>query len=547
MVRILGNMRSIIRIPAVLLIAFAVSSLLVGTPISDVKAQAGDFIVSISPSRITVGTDGIARYSVRVTSVGEFSGTVKLSVTDVAAGSVRTSFSFQPSVLQLSVDSEVYSALTMIGTFESSWYQSGTVSIYTVTFNVAASGSGITRSVAASADVLYGASTSVQQADVSIDIQPNLILTSGEITQAKSVTLDVTISPKATLTSGQLLFTTTPQLYDPPGGLYVSFNPTSVEVRAGQVSKLTVTLTMTPEFLERSGTLIFILGISGLISRSIIGGSYYQDIFITKTGILTVVVPPFFNIALKPSILNVYIGGADQTLEIVVTPLSRGLSQAITLTVEGIPAGLVSSFERDTLIPRGKEALSSSLFLNAPSTVKPGVFPIRISATTMGTTRIANASLNVRPSGDYSLTLDQTVISLSSRGESRSVTLTVVPQGDFRTTIEFSVTNVPSGITATLSSKSATVQVDTPTSVVLTLTAGSDVQSGTYDLAIVADTGFSTKTISLTLLIRVGTVEIWPVVLVVVILIAVVSAIIFVGMPKGRRVYVRRDMRRLPS
>jgi uncharacterized membrane protein len=144
------------------------------------------------------------------------------------------------------------------------------------------------------------------------------------------------------------------------------------------------------------------------------------------------------------------------------------------------------------------------------------------------------------------LKLDQTLVSLNARGESRSVTLTVSPQGDFRSTITFSVSNLPSGLTATLSSPSATVQQETPLTVVVTLTAQSNAQPGTYDLTIVANTGFSTKTIGLTVLVRAGTVEIWPVILVVVILIAVVSAIAFIGMPRGRHVHVVSETRRLP-
>lgn len=309
---------------------------------------------------------------------------------------------------------------------------------------------------------------------------------------------------------------------------------------------VTASIVMTPEFLEKSGTHRLVVGISGLVTGTMLGASTYQDIFVTKTAILTIVIPPFFNVAIRPSILDVYIGGADQKLQVVVTPVSRGLSSPIALTVEGIPPGIVASFERDTLIPRGKEALATNILLNAPSTSKPGIFPIRVSATTMGVSRIANASLNLRPSGDYSMRLDQATVSLSARGESRSVTLTIIPQGDFRATIDFSVTNLPPGMKATLSTTSATVQQETPITVVLTLTAQAEVQSGTYDLQIVANTGFSTKTINITVLVRSGTVEIWPVVLVVVILISVVSAIVFIGMPRGRQVRIISEGRRLP-
>jgi len=447
------------------------------------------------------------------------------------------------------MDSEVYSVLTMTAMYEYSQYYYSYANLATVDFKITATAAtvgGMVRRVSVIADVIYGAAASVERTDVKVNLSPDTILTTGDISQGKSQIIRMSLIPKYAVSPGELLFTTTPQFYDLPSGLYVSFDPVSLDIRAGQTSMVTANLLMTPEFLEKSGTHRLVVGVSGLVTGTMLGASTYQDIFVTKTAILTIVIPPFFNVAIRPSILDVYIGGADQKLQVVVTPVSRGLSQPIALTVEGIPSGIVASFERDTLIPRGKEALSTNILLNAPSTSKPGIFPIRVSATTMGVSRIANASINLRPSGDYSMRLDQATVSLNARGESRSVTLTIIPQGDFRATIDFSVTNLPPGLRATLSTTSATVQQETPITIVLTLSAQAETQPGTYDLAILANTGFSTKTINITVLVRAGTVEIWPVVLVVVILIAVVSAIVFIGMPRGRQVRIISEGRRLP-
>lgn len=535
-------------IPLLLLIVITGTALLAGIPIKHVSGQqAGDFLISVSPSRLTIGTDGTGRYAIRVTSINGFAGTIQLDITDLDAGGARTSFSFQPSVVVLAMDAEAYSVLTMTAMYEYSQYYYTYANLVTVQFKIRATGGGITRSTPLGADLLYGASATIERTDVKINLQPDTILTSGDISQAKTQTLKITLSPKSAVSVGEILFTTTPQFYDLPSGLYVSFNPVSLDIRAGQTSEVTANVVMTPEFLEKSGTHRLLIGISGLVAGNLFGTYSYQDLFITKTAILTIVVSPFFNVALKPSIMDVFIGGEDQKLQVVVTPVSRGLSQTITLNVEGIPPGLVASFDRDTLVPKGKEPLSANLLVNAPSTSKPGIYPIRITATTMGSMRIANASLNVRPSGDYSLRLDQAIVSLNARGESRSVTLTIVPEGNFRSTIDFSVTNLPRGVVATLSTVTATVQVGSPITVILTLTANPEAQPGTYDLAIVANTGFSQKTINVTLLIRAGSVEIWPVVLVVVILIAVISAIVFIGMPRGRHIRVMSETRRLPA
>jgi hypothetical protein len=542
----LPSVRSHIKIPALLLMSVAVLSLMLGGSFKAASGQqVGEFLVSVSPSRLTIGTDGVGRFSVKITSINGFAGTIKLDITDLNAGGARTSFSFQPSIVQLAMDSEVYAVLTMTAMYEYSQYYYSYANLATVDFKITATSGGMVRSMPLTTDVIYGAAASVERTDVKVNLSPDTIYTTGDISQGKSQTVKIALIPKYAI-SDDLLFTTTPQFYDLPGGLYVSFDPVSLDIRGGRTSMVTANIVMTPEFLEKSGTHRLVVGISGLVTGTMLGASTYQDIFVTKTAILTIVIPPFFNVAIRPSILDVYIGGADQKLQVVVTPVSRGLSSPIALTVEGIPAGIVASFERDTLIPRGKEALSTNILLNAPSTSKPGIFPIRVSATTMGVSRIANASLNLRPSGDYSMRLDQATVSLNARGESRSVTLTIIPQGDFRATIDFSVTNLPPGMKASLSTTSATVQQETPITVVLTLTAQAEVQSGTYDLQIVANTGFSTKTINITVLVRSGTVEIWPVVLVVVILISVVSAIVFIGMPRGRQVRIVSEGRRLP-
>jgi uncharacterized membrane-anchored protein len=126
--------------------------------------------------------------------------------------------------------------------------------------------------------------------------------------------------------------------------------------------------------------------------------------------------------------------------------------------------------------------------------------------------------------------------------------LTVTPQGGFRSTIYFSVSQLPAGITANFSNPTATIQTDQPTTMVLTLTAQQNAAPGTYSVAIISGTGLSTKTVILTLLIRSGIYETWPIILIVIAIIAAVTIVVFVGFPKrgGRRVYVlKQDEKKL--
>ncbi len=312
-----------VRVLPFLLIVMAVAGLL--APAYRVNGQqAGDFMISVAPPRLTIGTDGIGQYSVKLTSVGGFAGTIKLDVIDVSVIGIQTSFSFQPSVVDLGMDSSVYSILTMMAQPQSSQYPSYyTLYTYAIDFKVRGSGGGRTNTVAAGADILYGSSSTsnLQYADIAINIQPGTIVTSGEITQGKTQLVKISVYPKATLAPGELLFTSTPQFFDVPSGLYISFNPNSLDVKAGQTSDLAASVLMTPEFLQQSGTYRLVMGISGTLQGPLLGSTY--GVFITKTAILTIIVPPFYNVAVVPSILDVYIGGQDQKLLITVTPVSK--------------------------------------------------------------------------------------------------------------------------------------------------------------------------------------------------------------------------------
>jgi hypothetical protein len=244
--------------------------------------------------------------------------------------------------------------------------------------------------------------------------------------------------------------------------------------------------------------------------------------------------------------LNVYIGGEDQKMQVIVTPVTRGISQPILLHVEGVPQGLVATFEQDTLIPKGTAPAYTNLVFSAPSTYESKIYPIQIFAETTGITRIANASIYVQSLGDYQVTLQQTTIALNARGDSKSTTMIISPSGGFRSTIYYSVSQLPAGVTATFSSSSSTVQADQPITVVLTLTADRNAVPGSYNVAILCSTGLSSKTVIVTLLIRSGIYEIWPIILIVVAIIAAVTIVVFLGIPRRKALYVlKEDEKRL--
>jgi hypothetical protein len=523
---------------AVLLLVMMVASIL--APVKLANAQTADFEVSASPPRVSVGSDGTAHYVVTITSINGFTGTVQLSVTGITnVGLQAAYFAFSPTLVQVAANGQAFSALTLTTNYQ---YTTTGFGITTINFVVTASASGITHTAPLAADLFYGLSSTVQLTSLAVNLQPDTLLVSGDITKSENATLQLTLTSQATTQLGVLLFTGALQAYDIPTGLYISFNPTAVNIFGGQTAQVTVSVLMTPQFLQNGGTYKFAIGVNALMQGTLFTSyNSYGNYFLSKVGVLTIVIPPSFNIAINPSVLNVPIGGGDQQFAISVTPLTKGLTEPIVLSVQGVPAGIITNFQSSTLIANGIQPLSTNLVLNAPSGTWPTTATIRITAQAAGASSYADASLNIEPQGDYSVQADQTTIAFTGVGQSRSVTLTITPQGGFKSSISFSTTNLPSGMTATFSTANVTVQQSAPLNVILTLTAGQNLQPGTYDVSVMSNTGFSQKNLVLTVLVRAGGAEIWPVVLVMVVAIAVVSLIIFVGMPRGR------DVRRIPE
>ena len=525
---------------AVLLLVMMVATLAV--PAATVHGQTADFQVSASPPRVSVGSDGTAHYVVTITSINGFTGVVQLSVTGVSsAGLQATYFAFSPSIVQVAANGQGFSELTLTTNYQYT-NTGGALGITTINFDVTASANGITHTAPLTADLFYGDQSTVQLTSMGVNLQPDTLLVSGDITKSQNATLQLTLTSQATTELGQLLFTGALQAYDIPSGLYISFNPNTVNVFAGQSAEATVSILMTPQFLQNGGTYKFAIGVNALLQGALLSSyTSYGNYFLSKVGVLTIIIPPSFNIAINPSVLNVPIGGGDQQFAIVVTPITNGLTEPIVLSVQGIPAGIIMNFQSSTLIPNGIQPLSTDLILYAPSGTWPTTASIRVTAQAAGASNYVDASLDVEPQGDYSVQADQTTLQFSGPGQSRSVTLTIAPQGGFKSSISFSATNLPPGMTASFSTANLTVQQSAAMNVILTLTAGSNVQPGTYDVSVMSNTGFSQKNLVLTVLVRAGGSEIWPVLLVMVIVIAVVSLIIFVGMPRGR------EVRRIPE
>ena len=355
-------------------------------------------------------------------------------------------------------------------------YQYVTLSANTIgtsNFAVTATANGITHSAPLAVDIFYGSQSTVQLSDVTLSLAPNIIQTTASITQSQSATLQLSLSSGATTMTGQTLLAATLQAYDVPSGLMITFTPNTVNIVSGQTATVTLSVLMTPSFLQTGGTYIFAIGINALMQSPLLSSySSYQNYFISKVTTLTIIIPPAFNIQASPTIMDVLVGGPSQQLGIVVTPITSGLTDPIVLSVQGLPAGILATFQTNPLTPNGLQPITTNLVVQAPPSTFPVTTTVTISATAAGITNTATVIFTLLPTGDYSVQADQTLLSFTGSGQSKTVTLTITPQNGFRSNINLTALNLPVGFSATFSPQSLQIQQSGPITVTLTIVAG---------------------------------------------------------------------------
>jgi hypothetical protein len=532
------KMRSI-SVLLLLLVIVAGASLI---PTLRVNAQTGDFQITANPSHVSIGTDGTAHFVVKITSVNGFSGPVQLTVTGIAQSFASQYYStFQPSSIQLGPNAVAYSVLTLTISYQALTLSSN--SIGTSNFQVTATANGVTHSAPLAVDIFYGSQSTVQLTDVNLNLSPNIIQTTASVTQSQSASLVLSLSSGATSYNGQTLLAATLLAYDIPSGLLVTFTPNTIGIVSGQTATVNIALLMTPAFLQTGGTYIFAIGINALMQNPLLSSySSYQNYFISKVTTLMIIIPPAFSIQASPTQMTVLVGGPSQQLGIIVTPITSGLTDPIVLSVQGLPAGILATFQTNPLTPNGLQPISTNLMIQAPPTTFPSTSTLTISGTAAGITNTATVIFTLLPQGDYSVTADQTLLSFTGVGQQKSVTLTITPLNGFRSNINLTTLNLPPGFIATFTPQNLQIQQPVPITVILTIVSGPNIQPGTYSVNVVSSTGVTAaKTTVLTLLVQAGVGQIWPIVLGVVAIIAVVSVIAFIGFPRGR------EVRRIPE
>jgi hypothetical protein len=186
----------------------------------------------------------------------------------------------------------------------------------------------------------------------------------------------------------------------------------------------------------------------------------------TATFTLTVSTVPAFALSATNATLTAGSSGASTVSETV----SGGYSSKVNLAVSGLPTGVTAAF-------RAASPLISTLTFTAGSAAAAGTCTITVTGTPVsGTAKTATLTLTVNAAPAFALTASDATI---TAGATSASTITETVSGGYATRIAFSVSGLPTGVTAAFSPAA----LSGAGSSTLTFTAGS-AAAGAYTVTV---------------------------------------------------------------
>lgn len=166
---------------------------------------------------------------------------------------------------------------------------------------------------------------------------------------------------------------------------------------------------------------------------------------ISRNVALSVNVPGF---TLTGSATSVTVSqGRSGTITATSAP-QTGFNASVSFWVSGMPSGVTASYSQWQIAAPGSG--NSTITLNVAANTVPGKYTLTLNAYGGGVTKSTNFSLNV-PS--YTLTSSSAGLNLAQGGSS-NITVGVRSVGGFNSAVGLSLSGVPTGVTATLSTSS---------------------------------------------------------------------------------------------
>jgi len=377
---------------------------------------------------VSVGQGTSATSSVFIQSQNNFAGNVKLSVSGLPSG-VTVSFSPNPVT-------------------NSNYYN---VVMTTTAGSTVASGRYIATVTGTSGSLTASSQFGVVISPPSFTIQAGY--NAASVVPGSSTTIPVSIRAQNGFTGSVTLAAT-----GLPSGVTASFSP-------NPVSSGNSTLTLVASSTAPAGDYSFtVTGRSGSASAS-------------TTAVVDIAAPGASGFTLDGPYSDVSLGrGSSTSASFYLRPRSGSATVAnASLSVSGLPAGVTTSFS-----PNPTSTGSTTLTLNASSTASLGQYNLTVISTSGKQTAsstfpltIYTPTFNLQTPGDVTL----------GQGTTTTAYASVYPQYGFTGQVTFSVSNLPTGVTASFSPNPTTQTSN------LTLIASSTAPLGQYNALITATSG----------------------------------------------------------
>jgi pseudomonalisin len=398
------------------------------------------FQVSASAGSISAAVGSTATVNLSSSVSGGFNAVVSLSVSGTPAGVTAT---LTPNSLPKPGSGSTALRLTV----------ASTASPGTYSLTIGASSGGVSKSIALTLTILPAPNFALAGSQNSMTISPG-----GSAPLTLMTSVNAGFNAAIVLTVKNL-----------PAGMTGTFSRSSIPASGSGSSTLT--------FAASSG---------------VAAGAYTPVITATGGGITKTLSPilnvPGFTVSVTPSAIKLVQGGS-YSVTLTIRSLA-GFSSAVMLSVSGLPGRVTSGFSPTRIAAPGSG--SSSLRLVASSSAAPGTYSLVVSAIAGEVTHTAPLALNIP---GLSLTTSKTSVSIGP-GQRGTVTVTPRPIAGFNSAVVLSVSDLPAGVTATLSPRNSV-----PGSVrTITLSrASANKTAGKSQLTIKAVGGGVTQTTHITL------------------------------------------------
>jgi uncharacterized membrane protein len=182
-----------------------------------------------------------------------------------------------------------------------------------------------------------------------------------------------------------------------------------------------------------------------------------------------------FTLAVANPSLTLPLGSSASTM-VTIKPGS-GFEGTVGLTAKSLPAGVSATFA-----PNGD---TSPVTFTANSSATPGTYSVTVTGTNGDATSSAPVSLTI-PQAAFTLSASASSLSVQPGGSNVTSTIGVVGANGFNSSVNFAVSGLPSGMTASFSAAGS------KTSTVLTLDPTASLVPGTYNVVVTGTSGSAT-------------------------------------------------------